>query len=109
MSDTENKLQELLTGREKRDIHGYIMLDVLPRIFCKDGFNVSVQASEFAYCHPRDSLGPWSEVELGYPSKRIKELMPYCEDPENPKNTVYGYVPLALVAKVLDDHGGIVD
>ena len=33
--------------------------------------------------------------------------MDYCEDDENPCGTVYGYVPVELVDRVIEKHGGI--
>ena len=78
----------------------------LPRVECRDGFNMSVQASTTHYCTPRDSAGPWTEVEVGFPSERAEPLMPYVEDPNDPTGTVYGYVPIEVVAEVIDAHGG---
>jgi hypothetical protein len=46
------------------------------RIYCKDGYNLSVQASATHYCSPREDFGPWYEVEVGYPSAVEDTLMP---------------------------------
>jgi hypothetical protein len=35
--------------------------------------------------------------------------MQYCEDPQDPTGTVYGYVPVQVVTNVIVKHGGIVD
>lgn len=78
----------------------------VPQIVCADGFKMSVQASAFHYCSPRDSEGPWSRVEVGFPSDRVEALMPWAEDENDPTGTVYGYVPLRIVAEVIDQHGG---
>ena len=40
----------------------------IPEIVCKDGTTLSVQASEFHYCTPRDNKGPYTHVEIGFPS-----------------------------------------
>lgn len=77
-----------------------------PRIVCADGFSLSVQANRGAYCNPRSGIGPWDEAEIGFPSHRVEEIMPYCEDSENPTSTVYAYVPVKLIEKLIDDHGG---
>jgi hypothetical protein len=37
------------------------------------------------------------------------ELMDYAEDPEDPQGTVYGWVPLELVRKIIYVRGGMVD
>jgi hypothetical protein len=36
------------------------------------------------------------------------ELMEYAEDPVDPTGTVYGWVPVELVNKLIDKHGGII-
>ena len=36
-------------------------------------------------------------------------LMPYCEDPDDPTETVYGYVPSQVVTTVIAKHGGMVE
>jgi hypothetical protein len=77
------------------------------RIECADGFSLSVQASHGAYCSPRTNLGPWYQVEVGYPSDVPTEIMHYCENPETPTETVYGYVPIELVETLIEAHGGM--
>jgi hypothetical protein len=73
---------------------------------CADGFSMSIQGHEGAYCSPRNDVGPYTAVEVGYPNRKDPKLMPYAEDPEKPTNTVYGWVPSAVVLEVLQDHGG---
>ena len=38
-------------------------------VVCADGFRMSVQANETAYCDPRDNTGPYTEVEVGFPNR----------------------------------------
>jgi hypothetical protein len=73
---------------------------------CADGFTVSIQAHHGAYCSPRDDVGPYSAVEVGYPNRTDALLLPYAEDPGSPTDTVYGYVPSTVVLEVLQSHGG---
>ena len=68
---------------------------------------MSVQASEGHYCRPRNNFGPYSMVEVGYPSEAVPELMEYAESPQTPTGTVYGYVPVEVVDVVIAAHGGI--
>jgi hypothetical protein len=77
-------------------------------IKCADGLELSVQASDTHYCTPRNSVGPWVEVEIGFPSERVEEFMGYADNPDEPTDTVYGYVPVAVVEAVVNNHGGIV-
>ena len=80
----------------------------VPPIECKDGFKVSIQAGSSMYCTPRDSNGPWHEFELGYPSQELGEdFDEYCEDKQNPLETVYAYVPEELILKLIESHGGL--
>lgn len=87
------------------------------RIILADGESVSVQANEYAYCHPRENQSwsdllhyhsvPYYEYELGFPSFVDAVWMEYAEQPEKPTDTVYSYVPADVVQEVLDAHGGI--
>ena len=76
------------------------------RIESEDGFSLSVQANHAAYCSPRHNIGPWDEVEVGFPSDIPELIMGYAERPETPTGTVYGYVPVALVEELIQIHGG---
>jgi len=98
----------LMSQRDTSDPKVY-MDDSFPlakRITCADGFSISVQASHGAYCRPRTNVGPWSAVECGFPSATPTSIMSHCENPDNPTETVYGYVPIELVDELLDLHGG---
>jgi hypothetical protein len=80
-----------------------------PRITCKDGFNISVQAHDGSYC-TRDDSGSPTHVECGFPSTTPKtaEMCRYAEDIDYTE-TVYGWVPVEVVQAELDAHGGILD
>lgn len=78
-----------------------------PRVRCADGFTVSVQAGYGLRSWPGDDANYYTHVELGYPSGVEKDLLSYAEDKTRPKDTVYNYVPVTLVDKVLEAHGGI--
>ena len=79
------------------------------KIVCSDGFTMSVQANEYAYCEPRyTGAYQYETVEIGYPSQREELLMEYAERPTEPTDTVYAYVPAALVYAVIVKHGGMV-
>jgi len=104
-----------------------------PAVVCADGFRVSVQASHGHYCTPRvDNAVFYTHVELGYPSKETPEWYEYAEDYTQltfmqsvyhwiktkilkqwdflsfyPTNTIYSWVPVELVDRILVRHGGI--
>ena len=48
---------------------------------CCDGFAMSVQASSEHACVPRNDIGPYAEVEVGYPNQLEPLLMPFCATP----------------------------
>lgn len=81
----------------------------LPRICCVDGTSLSVQAGCRYYSHPRSNFGPYTAVEVGFPSETPpltwKEYAEEWED--DPTNTIYAYVPLELVSFFIAAHGGI--
>lgn len=77
-------------------------------VACRDGFTMSVQASERNYCSPRDDVGPYTQVEVGFPSHYDLFLQPYAEDPGRPTESVYGWVPEEVIGLCIDSHGGMV-
>ena len=60
-------------------------------IICKDGFRMSVQANETAYCHPRvNNAIKYTAAEVGFPSEPEPLLTEWSDDADNPTQTVYG-------------------
>lgn len=99
------------------DINDYVMsqknapgmgpLSIVPRMVCKNGVSLSVQAGSHTYCFPRVDSGPWDRFEVGYPSVYIPELMPYIENNFTPPtDSVYPYVPASLINIIIDRNGG---
>ena len=79
------------------------------KVICADGFEMSVQAHDGAYCEPRISDAPrYEAVEVGFPSRQEPLLMEWAEEPDQPTNTVYGWVPSERVSLVIAKHGGMV-
>ena len=77
------------------------------RLYCNDGYSISVQASKFHYCYPRlNGNQDYESVELGYPSSEDELINEYAED-DDYTHTVYGYVPIEVVEKLIEKHGGI--
>lgn len=87
-------------------------------IVCADGFKVSVLAHAGAYCTPRPPIhhltvkdappcGPFTAVEVGFPSARPEPWSDWeerAEAPEDPIGSVYGFVPVALVRALIESH-----
>lgn len=86
------------------------------KIVCVDGFTVSVIAGAGAYCTPRpgfdapdDYEGPYVSAEVGFPSARPEPWeawSEYCESPDAPTETVYGWVPFSVIQALIALHGG---
>ena len=101
-------LREWLKNTYKTNKLGY--QEVRPRINCKDGFSMSVQAGDCIYSTPRANLksGHYTEVEIGFPSEKEELISRYAESRDY-TNTVYPYVPVEIVEKVIEKHGGMVE
>ena len=85
----------------------------LPQIVCTDGFTMSVQVGYSLYSTPKKVAKRYSAVEIGYPSEHEPLIEEYAECYTFEEldidftDTVYGYVPVKIVDKVLKKHGGI--
>jgi len=104
------------------------------RLHCTDGFTVSVIAGGGTYCSPRPRLcapnidwcplpadkalnevectypGPYTEVEVGFPSGRPEpwaEWQEYADEPyDDGTEGVYSFVPVRVVRRLIEAHGG---
>jgi hypothetical protein len=90
------------------------MSDYNPRIVCADGFSMSVQASYFSYCKPRQNEGPHTHMEGGFPSSppldpELLEMRVRVPGEGDPCETVYPYVPREVFEREFELHGGIVE
>jgi hypothetical protein len=80
-----------------------------PKVVCKDGTTLSVQASRTHYCQPRmGGFGPYREVEV-WPEVAPPQSWGKYYDGEYEKGVtgVFGYVPVELVQDFIDGHSGI--
>jgi hypothetical protein len=93
------------------DLFSYLKKEhgrIVPAIVCRDGFRMSVQASSGHYCSPRVDVSPggWTAYEVGFPNRREALLKEYAEDKRALTKTVYGWVPVHVIEKVIAKHGG---
>ena len=85
----------------------------LPHIVCTDGFTMSVQVGYSLYSKPKKVAKRYSNVEIGYPSdhepliEEYAECFTFEELDIDFTDTIYPYVPVKIVDKVLKKHGGI--
>jgi hypothetical protein len=88
--------------------HTYGIQENRPRLYCNDGYSISIQASAFHYCKPRlDGIQDYESVELGFPSTEDELINEYAEVDSDYTKTVYGYVPIEIVEELINKHGGI--
>lgn len=89
-----------------------MMKPLAKRVVCKDGTTLSVQASKDHYSCPRNDEGPYSHVEVGFPSvtppETWAEYMDGVWGTDDRTDTVYGYVPVDLVEAFIEEHGGAI-
>jgi len=81
---------------------GFVYKPKRERIMCLDGTSISAQANRDAYCTPRSDYGPYTEVEVGYPSVNPPEDWDEYHD----GGGIYAYVPVRLVREFVAIHGG---
>lgn len=74
---------------------------------------MSIQASPYHYCDKQvkfmeDKTPYFTEWEIGFPSVQVDELMRYAENPNEPTNTVYGWVPSVVIVDIIKRYGGTI-
>lgn len=108
---TKEGLQELLYNYRKHKLNTEEIMSekclLFPRVICNDGFSISIQANQFAYCKPRNILEKWTCMELGFPSENEDLIIKYAENQKSLLSTVYPYVPMQVIVDVINTHGGL--
>lgn len=89
----------------------FVSIELRPKVTCKDGFEISIQASENHYCSPRKTFKPreglvYDEVELGFPNMKDDLIAEYADDADYTKS-VYPFVPVEIVLELIEKHGGM--
>lgn len=85
------------------------------RVYFNNGGNISIQASRTAYSNPRNDEGPYTHMEMGYPSKDTvlpKNVLRYVEQSSlegtnDPYDSVYPYVPVSVIKELVQANGGV--
>ena len=82
---------------------------LIPRIACKDGFSISIQVHNGAYCESENGYRQfgyeWKRVEWGFPSSEIDSDLYNAED-DNTTASV-GSCEIDLIDKLIEEHGGL--
>lgn len=104
----------MLKGTERRCTQMSSIYDnemfFLPRIYCKDGFNISIQVNNCNYCASENGTRKfgldWKLVEWGFPSEHI-DGKKYNAESSPTTESVGGYVEVGLIDELFEKHGGI--
>ena len=107
-------MMDVLTFDEIINGHGsYTMVykNTAKAIECVDGTTLSVQAGRMLYSTPRNNLGPYSAVEVGFPSAEPPETWRdyydgYWDEDETHTGSIFAYIPVELVREYIESHGG---
>ena len=82
----------------------------VPRIYCKDGFNISIQVNQGNYCASENGTRTfgldWKLVEWGFPSSHI-DGKKYNAESSPTTESVGGYVEVGLIDELCEKHGGV--
>ena len=102
-------LSAYVTRMRDKAIEGRLSYEQVPPLVCRDGLKLPIQASSYHYCSPRNHVGPWDSMELGFPSKPVPELRKWRQDlgddyPD--EECVFGWVPVDMLLKTIEKHGG---
>lgn len=82
------------------------MSETRPLFVFGDKTTISIQASNFTYCSPRqDGAKIYESVECGFPSKPIEQLFEYAEEEGVWTETVYPYVPVEVLNEIIKEKG----
>lgn len=101
----EKTIRHYIDGRFQKKLTGVELFNE-QRIkqMCFGDLKLSIQASDFHYCSPRENCDYYDEVEIGFPNFNFSDdfISKYAEDKDDPQNTVYGYVPISEIATELE-------
>ena len=100
--NTFDRLQKHLATETVNTTTGLYYKQPVDLVKCVDGTTLSVQASEYHYCTPRDNQGPYTTVEVWRISSDVTEFEYSVEDPS-------AYVPIEDVVRFIENHGGMVN
>ena len=79
------------------------------RLVCKNGVSLSLQASRKHYCSPKNNVGPYELVEVGF--------IEGCEKPQSfqpyvmalSEGEIFDHIPLEIVVDFILENGGLKD
>ena len=100
--DVEKEIRSRVDGRFlKLESPIYIMKEYMLERMTFKKISLSIQASEYHYCSPRNNTERYDCVEVGFPNFLFSEsfINKYAEDKDSPMDTVYGFVPIVELSE----------
>ena len=83
----------------------------IPLIYCKDGFNISIQVHNGNYCASENGIQTfgldWKLVDWGFPSSEIDGKKYNAQEDGDTTNSVGSYVEVGLIDELCEEHGGV--
>jgi hypothetical protein len=70
-----------------------------------DGTFLSIVAGNEQYSSPVGTEPPFANVEVGFPTRTVEELLPYQAEPGDPRRVVYKYVPVSVMEQIMQRYG----
>ena len=101
-NQVEKTIRHYIDGRFKKYLIGDDLLrESRIKQMCFGDLKLSIQASDFHYCTPRENTDYYDEVEIGFPNFNFRDefIGKYADDKDTPQDTVYGYVPISELAE----------
>ena len=101
-NQVEKTIRHYIDGRFKKYLIGDDLLrESRIKEMCFGDLKLSIQASDFHYCTPRENTDYYDEVEIGFPNFNFSDefIGKYADDKDTPQDTVYGYVPISELAE----------
>lgn len=108
-NDFINAFLKMMGINENNYPHNYFHL---PRIYCKDGFSISIQVNEGNYCGSENGYrkfgNEWRMVEWGFPTQPIDCRLydAECYTDAETVNSV-GSIEIEKIDELLESHDGI--
>jgi len=92
---------------EDQDTQNFSENDLRPRVYFNNGGGISMQASHYHNCVPKDDEGPYESIELGYPDEMVKIPEEMYTFEEQGSDGLYNFVPASVVVKLIELNDGV--
>lgn len=99
---------EYCAGTYGRRYTGKSGSNIFPEMVCADGFKMSVQGHFGGYSTPRDDFADRGYVAVEVmTAPNAEPLLDERGGETNDDWSLYGYVPVSIIERVIEKHGGL--